>query len=179
MPRSMKRPKKRLSAWFTRRACTQALPTPARPWPVSSSESSARKTRRKSKAGWKRRSASSETTPAFTARTTMTRLSTLRTAFRAPGSYLSEAAGIAEGEAIAYLIAPPAEAIVALDAAMKAADVQMCLFYGPPTETNFAGGLLTGDQAACKAAWRGLCRHGLQGRGAAGYHLRKTFLHNF
>ena len=68
------------------------------------------------------------------------------------GSYLSEAAGIAEGEAIAYLIAPPAEAIVALDAAMKAADVQMCLFYGPPTETNFAGGLLTGDQAACKAA---------------------------
>ena len=68
------------------------------------------------------------------------------------GSYLSEAAGIAEGEAIAYLIAPPAEAIVALDAAMKAADVQMCLFYGPPSETNFAGGLLTGDQAACKAA---------------------------
>ena len=26
---------------------------------------------------------------------------------------------------------------------------------------------------------RGLCRHSLQGRGAAGYHLRKTFLHNF
>lgn len=68
------------------------------------------------------------------------------------GSYLSKAAGILEGEAIAYLIAPPAEAIVALDAAMKAADVRMCLFYGPPTETNFAGGLLTGTQAACKAA---------------------------
>ena len=28
----------------------------------------------------------------------------------------------------------------------------MNAFYGPPTETNFAGGLLTGDQAACKAA---------------------------
>ena len=28
----------------------------------------------------------------------------------------------------------------------------MKVFYGPPSETNFAGGLLTGDQAACKAA---------------------------
>lgn len=68
------------------------------------------------------------------------------------GSYLSEKAGAAEGGAMAYLIAPPAEAIVGLDAALKAADVRLGLFYGPPTETNFAGGLLTGDQAACKAA---------------------------
>jgi ethanolamine utilization protein EutL len=55
---------------------------------------------------------------------------------------------------MAYLIAPPAEAIVALDAALKAAEVELRLFYGPPTETNFAGGLLTGDQAACQAACR-------------------------
>lgn len=68
------------------------------------------------------------------------------------GSYLSQQAGVEEGTAMAYLIAPPAEAIVALDAALKAADVELKLFYGPPTETNFAGGLLTGDQAACKAA---------------------------
>lgn len=68
------------------------------------------------------------------------------------GSYLSRQAGVEEGTAMAYLIAPPAEAIVALDAALKAADVELKLFYGPPTETNFAGGLLTGDQAACKAA---------------------------
>ena len=40
----------------------------------------------------------------------------------------------------------------AKDAALKAADVTLRKFYGPPTETNFAGGLLTGDQAACKAA---------------------------
>ena len=53
---------------------------------------------------------------------------------------------------MAYLIAPPCEAIVALDAALKAADVELKVFYGPPTETNFAGGLLTGDQAACQAA---------------------------
>lgn len=68
------------------------------------------------------------------------------------GSYLSEIAGIKEGDSIAYLIAPPLEAMYALDAAMKAADVQMVAFYGPPSETNFGGGLLTGSQSACKAA---------------------------
>lgn len=68
------------------------------------------------------------------------------------GSYLSEVAGIAEGESIAYLIAPPEEAIYGLDAALKAADVRMAAFYGPPSETNFGGGLLTGSQSACKAA---------------------------
>ena len=68
------------------------------------------------------------------------------------GSYLSQQAEVAEGTAMAYLIAPPCEAIVALDAALKAADVELKVFYGPPTETNFAGGLLTGDQAACQAA---------------------------
>lgn len=68
------------------------------------------------------------------------------------GSYLSEMAGVPEGTAMAYLIAPPMEAINGLDAALKRADVEMKVFYGPPTETNFAGGLLTGDQAACLAA---------------------------
>lgn len=68
------------------------------------------------------------------------------------GSYLSKTAGISEGEALAYLIAPPLEAIYGLDAAMKAADVKMVAFYGPPSETNFGGGLLTGSQSACKAA---------------------------
>lgn len=68
------------------------------------------------------------------------------------GSYLSKTAGIPEGEALAYLIAPPMEAICGLDEAMKAADVKMVTFYGPPSETNFGGGLLTGSQSACKAA---------------------------
>lgn len=53
---------------------------------------------------------------------------------------------------MAYLIAPPLEAVVGVDAALKAADVKLSLYYGPPTETNFAGGLLTGSQAACQAA---------------------------
>ncbi len=68
------------------------------------------------------------------------------------GSYLSKVAGVTEGDAIAYLIAPPMEAMYALDAALKAADVRLVSFYGPPSETNFGGGLLTGSQSACKAA---------------------------
>ena len=68
------------------------------------------------------------------------------------GSYLSKQAEVPEGTAMAYLIAAPMEAVCGIDAALKAADVEMKVFYGPPTETNFAGGLLVGDQAACKAA---------------------------
>ena len=68
------------------------------------------------------------------------------------GSYLSKVAGVGEGEPLAYLIAPPMEAIYGLDAAMKAADVKLVEFFGPPSETNFGGGLLTGTQSACHAA---------------------------
>ena len=68
------------------------------------------------------------------------------------GSYLSKAAGIPEGGSIAYLIAPPEEAIYGVDAALKAADVKLGVFYGPPSETNFGGALLVGSQSACKAA---------------------------
>lgn len=68
------------------------------------------------------------------------------------GSFLSEQASVPKGISVAYLIAPPLEAMIGLDAALKAAPVELRIFYGPPTATNFAGGLLTGDQAACKAA---------------------------
>lgn len=68
------------------------------------------------------------------------------------GSYLSKEAGIEKGEPLAYVIACPLEATYGLDAALKAADVEMKLWWGPPKETNFAGGLLTGSQSACKAA---------------------------
>ncbi len=68
------------------------------------------------------------------------------------GSFLAGEAGVQEGSALAYLIAPPLESMVALDAALKAADVKLCKLYTPPTETNFGGGLLTGTQSACTAA---------------------------
>ena len=68
------------------------------------------------------------------------------------GSLLAQEAGVRPGSALAYLIAPPLEAMVGLDAALKAADVRLCKLYAPPTETNFSGGLLTGTQSACDAA---------------------------
>ena len=68
------------------------------------------------------------------------------------GAFLSKEAGVPEGTALAYLIAPPLESMYALDAAMKAADVKLQKLYAPPSETNFGGGLLTGSQSACEAA---------------------------
>lgn len=68
------------------------------------------------------------------------------------GNYLSKEAGVAVGSSLAYLIAPPLESIVGLDAALKASDVQLCKLYAPPSETNFGGGLLTGTQSACATA---------------------------
>jgi len=68
------------------------------------------------------------------------------------GSYLAKEAGVPEGTAVAYLIAPPLEAMYAMDSALKAADVKLCKLYAPPSETNFGGGLLSGTQSACDAA---------------------------
>ncbi len=68
------------------------------------------------------------------------------------GSFLAKEAGVQEGSALAYLIAPPLESMVGLDAALKASDVRLCKLYSPPSETNFGGGLLAGTQSACNAA---------------------------
>ena len=68
------------------------------------------------------------------------------------GSFLAAEAGVRQGSALAYLIAPPLESMVGLDAALKASDVRLCKLYAPPSETNFGGGLLAGTQSACTAA---------------------------
>lgn len=68
------------------------------------------------------------------------------------GTYLSRLAHIPQGQPLAYLIAPPLEATVGLDAALKSADVTLKELFAPPSETNFAGGLLTGTESACRAA---------------------------
>lgn len=70
------------------------------------------------------------------------------------GAYLSAIAKVPIGTAMAYLIAPPLEATFGVDAALKAANVEARVWFAPPTETNFSGALLTGDQSACLAATR-------------------------
>lgn len=78
-------------------------------------------------------------------------VSTLPTAPRARGR-TCPARPTSRGQPLAYLIAPPVPALLGLDAALKAAGVELAEFYAPPTETNFAGALLTGTRSACLAA---------------------------
>lgn len=68
------------------------------------------------------------------------------------GRYLAPLAELRPGEPLAYLIATPTEAMIGLDAALKRAAVRMTKFFGPPTETNFAGAYLTGALADVEAA---------------------------
>jgi ethanolamine utilization protein EutL len=70
------------------------------------------------------------------------------------GRYLAPLADTPVGSAMAYLIAPPLESVVGLDAACKAARVSLAKWFGPPSETNFGGGYLIGDLPACEAAAR-------------------------
>lgn len=68
------------------------------------------------------------------------------------GSFLSAMADVAAGTPMAYLIAPPLEATYALDRALKVAQTELREWFPPPSETNFSGALLTGDQSAVTAA---------------------------
>jgi ethanolamine utilization protein EutL len=68
------------------------------------------------------------------------------------GSYLSKVCNIPLGDPIAYLVAPPLEGMMGLDAALKAAAVRIVSFTPPPSETNYMAALLTGDQPAARAA---------------------------
>ncbi|MPW25526.1 ethanolamine utilization microcompartment protein EutL [Alkalibaculum sp. M08DMB] len=70
------------------------------------------------------------------------------------GTFLADLVDVPVGTAMAYCIAPPVEAIYAVDAALKAADVRVVKSYLlPPLNTcNFAGALMVGSQSACQAA---------------------------
>jgi ethanolamine utilization protein EutL len=70
------------------------------------------------------------------------------------GSYLSKLCNVPIASPMAYLIAPPLEGLIALDAAVKAAAVTISSFTPPPSETNYMGVILTGDQSSCAAAAR-------------------------
>ena len=64
------------------------------------------------------------------------------------GAYLSKLAEVPLGTPLAYLVAPPMEGIVALDAALKAAAVSIVSLTMPPSETHYMGVILSGDQPA-------------------------------
>jgi len=68
------------------------------------------------------------------------------------GRYLPPQAGIPVGAPLAYLIAPPLESILGVDAALKAADVKLVKHLPPPSETNFGGAYLSGDLPSVEAA---------------------------
>lgn len=68
------------------------------------------------------------------------------------GHYLSKEAGLSPGDSMAYLVAPPMEGAIALDAALKAADVHPLAIVPPPSETNFSAAWLSGDLVSCEAA---------------------------
>ena len=53
------------------------------------------------------------------------------------GSYLSGLAQVPEGDPLAYLIAPPIEATFAIDAALKRADVRLCVWFKPLLKPTF------------------------------------------
>jgi len=68
------------------------------------------------------------------------------------GSYLAGVTGLPIGSPVAYLVAPPLEGCFALDAALKAAAVELVSYTAPPSETNFMGAILSGEESACEAA---------------------------
>lgn len=70
------------------------------------------------------------------------------------GHYLSSESGLAPGDSMAYVMAPPIESVVALDAALKNANVQLVKGFAPPTVTNYGGGYLAGELHECEAASR-------------------------
>lgn len=68
------------------------------------------------------------------------------------GRFLAKETGLDEGESLAYLIAPPIEAVLAFDYALKNSDTKLVKFFKPPMITNMAGGYLTGSLSDCEAA---------------------------
>ncbi len=73
-------------------------------------------------------------------------------AIGAVGSFLAREANVEVGDPLAYLIAPPLESIIGLDAALKAADVRLVKHIAPPSETNYGGGFLHGPLREVEAA---------------------------
>ncbi len=68
------------------------------------------------------------------------------------GHYLSKESGLPLESSMAYLVAPPMEATIGVDRALKAANVQVAKLFPPPTETNYGAAWLSGELSECEAA---------------------------
>lgn len=68
------------------------------------------------------------------------------------GKYFSKTYGLPIGSSIAFLFAPALEGIVGIDEALTVADVEVVKFFGPPTNSNLSGAILSGTQSNCKTA---------------------------
>ena len=78
----------------------------------------------------------------------------------APGTYLSKVFNLPPSSPIVYLVAPPKEDLVGLDAAFKAPDARIAALTVLPSQTNYLGVIRSGDQPACQAARRCLPERG-------------------
>lgn len=68
------------------------------------------------------------------------------------GKYFSKTYGLPIGSSIAFLFAPALEGVVGIDEALTVADVEVVKFFGPPTNSNLSGAILTGTQSNCRTA---------------------------
>lgn len=68
------------------------------------------------------------------------------------GRLLAKETGLEEGSALAYLFAPPIEATIAIDYALKNSDTTLVRFFKEPTNINFSGAYLTGSLSECLSA---------------------------
>jgi ethanolamine utilization protein EutL len=68
------------------------------------------------------------------------------------GRYLSRELGVSAEAAVGYFVAPPLESMIGMDAAIKAAHVEVLRIDPPPSPTNFAAGYVTGSLDAVQAA---------------------------
>jgi ethanolamine utilization protein EutL len=68
------------------------------------------------------------------------------------GRYLSKEYGVSAGVPLGYFIAPPLEAMIGADAALKAGNVDLLKLHAPPSPTNFAGVIVSGTLDAVQAS---------------------------
>jgi ethanolamine utilization protein EutL len=81
-----------------------------------------------------------------------TGVSVFPTVIPSVGRYLSRELRVSVGAAVGYFVAPPLESMIGMDAAIKAARVEVCRIDPPPSPTNFAAGYVTGSLDAVQAA---------------------------